>query len=683
MSEERVLTYDGAVASDGDALRGRLGDDVSHGTLGRPDAGGSGLRRRRWKTSLIALVAPVLSLVIAVSFFAGCVDSSLAGSDASSIVPRDERERVARADVDTEGLSVLARAIGEMEEAPSGDVNWVWADRLQYWDQSNYNLRTRSWPVPNGADHHDRYCFNSTLANAYVLATGDWSMTVDRGIEECRQTYHHAHPGEPGRPVTWPWHQYDMWHERVNLHSRMLAYDLSTQREDASHADGEWNKEHCERVSDDETYRRVKEALMEGHPCTGGCQPGQDTLMADGTLNHPTNGHSFLWYKYDPVGHVFYAKDSFIGGGPSVAYPEHGGAVSPYELIVGGDGPTCYWMDEEDRRELECPPSKDAIRALERAELEMPDAEFVGCSYPLYKREIWGASYEDSLDTDLSFALDSESEGTDWESFCLSHGSCGGDGTRWVSEVIEDAGGGPPVDGTAFEWYLRAMAGEFGNVGDVTGDPAMSGLAEGMVACVPVLPSDDVGSRMSGQVAMCVGDGVVAYDDGHGVVLADASDYVTSVSTVAPVLWWEPTAMMSAEPVDVHGEDAVSLSLPSPSGASCDVVSIAGAVEGALTADGHDTDDVRGTRLVGQCDVAGTSTYGYVLTLSDGTERGYDVFVDDAGVRSVAADWVVADAQTLYWVSEGEYVPVGSVSAYGAVMGEVLGLDGGGENGTS
>lgn len=670
---------------------------------------GSALRSGRWKLHLALVIVPVIALVIALSFVTSCVgrafsDSVDSGKDV--VVSRDAKEQFVKADVDTEGLREIAAAIEEMEQMPTdGKVNWIWADKLEYWDQTNTRLSWNSWPVPNGSVHPNRRCYNSTVAHMYILATGDWSVTSDSGMVECAETYHHWHPGPSEgnwhNPTMWPWYQFDMWHERVNLHSTMLAYDDPNLREDGTYWDDKWNEEHCRRLSDQEAWARIKKSLAEGNPMYGGCGCMQEIYRADGGTLAPAYGHAFVWYKYDPVEHVFYAKDSCYSGGPSVTYPEHGGRVDPFELILGENRTPgqIFWMDDEDRKKVETPPSPDAIRALEKAELQMPDPPYVDKHYPLYASPaVWGTSYERALATedDLRFASETStiSGGNDdgpsfstqseepvdggWAVLAQSVPP-GGGGLAWVRALLLERGMSPPGSGSPAEWYWRAVDGQFGAFGTTRTDPTLSSLREGMLIGVPSVPSDSESERLLGRVGVYVGNDTVAYDDGV-VRLVDVSEFVATSELVAPVAWWYPPSGELSSYASDGTAPALSAKIPSPSSVpGLDVAGVAAEMASCLAESSVDVGMVSGVRLLGQTEVAGSDgtqvvILGYVLSLADGEEHGFDVFCDGDGQRVVPASCAVADSQSLYDTDVSGYIPADGTSTYGALMGEFLGI---------
>lgn len=655
--------------SDGDRspLVVRDGDDG--GTTRNASSPVSGVRDGSWRTRLVLIVAPVLSLVIAVSFVASCVGESFShsGAGGSSVVSRDAKEKIVRADVDTEGLREIAEAVEAMESAPTGGgVNELWADRLIYWDQSNDSNSTMSWPVPDGAGNPDRYCFNSTAVHAYILTTGDWSMTDDRGIEECRKTWKAAWSGADwDTPVTWPWDEFEMWHEKVGLHWQGEIY--ASQPVDSNHSQERWNDRNLPEAGQDVLYERVKKALMEGHPVYGGAGHGEQIYNADGSTWAPAGGHAFLWYKHDPVEHVFYAKDSCCFGGSCVPYPEHGGKIDPYGLITSGDS---YWVEDADAAKVACPPSAEALQVLRQAELEMPDPPYIGTRFPLYARGTWGNLYSKASESEgsgTSARLDGEDApagGTDWEALATSSAGRGGDGTAWLSDVLGSLGLDPPW-GSACEAYWSA-------VGDgcqtTSTDPSLSTLSPGMVLAVPHVPSEDEERRVLGLVGLCVGERTVAYDDGGEVVVCDASMFVRVHEGVCPVAWWRPTSWGG------DSEDSgASVSLPSPSLIpGLDMRSVGRQAATCLADEGLSADDVTGTHMVGQTVAAGTTVVGYVLTLGGGGEFGIDVISCDGRASVVAADWVAVDGQVLYGTESGCYVPIGTSGRYAETMDQVL-----------
>lgn len=687
--QEKTDAPDMRGAEAGDAWRGSLGDtaapDVTPSLSDSADTSsaakakspstplGSALRGRGWKVHLALVVAPIVALVLAVSFVAGCVGEafSYATSSDDSIVSRDTKEQIVRADVDTEGLREIAAAVESMEYMPSNGINELWAQFLIYWDQGNRSLSWQSWPVPNGGHHPDRYCFNSTAAHIYILTTNDWSMTDDRAIEECRQTWEPKWEGYDcgwDRPVTWPWHQFDMWHERVNL--QWANYTYVEEPHNYNHQYEKWHFSELKTKPHAEVYQKVKEELMAGHPVCGGCNPGEAIYKSDGSTWTPMNGHSFLWYKYDPVKHVFYAKDSSIYGSPSVEYPEHGGKIDPYELIGGC---SAYWMEDEDRAKVDQkPPSAEALRVLKQAQLQMPDPPYYDMYYPLYTKEIWGSLYSRGADPepeDLVFKLDGEdvSGGNlDWEGAIGSVRPQGGDGSEWLSGVLSAEGLDPP-DGSAAEMYWGHVG---GGCSTTASDPTLSTLVAGMAVGVPYVASYDDAQRVLGHVGIYIGDGVVAHDDG-GVRHDDIDTFINEYEGVAPVAWWPSVAVgMEATGASVADE---AVALPAPSSVSgADMDYIGRQVARLLSLDGVPLGDVLDARIVGQVPEGDVTVVGYVLSLADGSEAGFDVFVRDEGASVVPSDWVVVDGQSLYGTSGHDYAPIGTVSQYGSAVRQAV-----------
>lgn len=294
-----------------ESVRGRFTSDDAPATKPVPRSSRP-LRRRPFLAAFCLLSTPlaiVLTVVLLLSEAVFSSVTSLGETGGHVLVTRDASGSTVRANVDTDGLSQIAAAVESMSGITGSTKMDGNADRLIYWDDSTHGLP--DWPIPNGSTSKVRHCFNSALVHCYILATGDYSMTNDKFMAWQEELF-----GWPSDDVFWPYAMQNWLEKNKGLHMRKLGLG-------------------CPGITSKEIlYEEVKKELIAGHPMYVGSGQLNRTLFynSDGTIRKPPDGHAVVIYKY--VDGVFYIKDSAGDGGPSVAYPEHGGEIDMFDWIA-------------------------------------------------------------------------------------------------------------------------------------------------------------------------------------------------------------------------------------------------------------------------------------------------------------------------------------------------------------
>lgn len=449
-------------------------------------------RRHPGRLLLAALGAPLvvaLLTVLAVGIaFGTSLDAALVSDSPAAGSTRPA------ADVDYEGLSAMFS--GDIGGGGTDAAYDRARDALIYY--SRHGGEPLSWPVADGMTTDGCYCFNAAFTHCLILATGDFTITVDSAMSEVRREY-----GKGDSESLWPW---DMWRH----------YERTV---------GLRHKEHFigkNGVTRENFYEGIKEALQKGHPIMAGC--GADRQLPfynyDGTTRLPPNGHSIMFYKYEDG--VFYAKDWNTASGPSVEYSEHGGKIDVYDWWLNSCQSVCggveFWCEDESGNEvkptLRVPgdvslPSEDEVgsRATGRAKVTRLDSEqtWDGGSVSLASESVspsW-ASEDDGLDS-----LPDADEADNRQSRLVAAAGvvpAGSSSSSWLASVFREAGMSPPPVSHACEWLVGLSGGS-----DAISDPAMSSLRPGMIIGSPSV-AGSAGERIWGHVGLCVGGGKILH----------------------------------------------------------------------------------------------------------------------------------------------------------------------------